>query len=229
MRRVLPTILLIGAAVGLTVIGGILHGRISHRWGPGRALLDAGQILKRFPRHVGPWQMRESFELSQGVIDQLECAGYIDRRYMHRQTGASVRVALMVGPAGPMSVHEPEVCYDSAGYRLAGRRTKTTIGDPGNMGPQSQFWTVTFESPDVDKSTLRVRYAWWNGQRWEAPEHPRITYAGRAFLYKIELAALLPRGADPEQDDPSESFLAEFVSAFRKHVSNNQADREPRP
>ena len=217
MKSFLPYLLIV-FAIGLTIFGGLLHGRISQRWGPVNALERAGQPLSDFPERIGDWTMRESHELPQNARDQLQCVSYVNRRYQNQQTGDVVQVAILAGPAGPLSVHEPEICYTAAGHTLLGDRDELAVRDPSGVDEKSRFWVTSFESKDVNKNLLHVCYAWTRDGRWEAPANARLAFAGAAYLYKMELSALLPPGSDSEDYAICECFLEALLPVFRGHV-----------
>jgi hypothetical protein len=229
-RLVLYALLL--AAIGLTAVSGMVHGRLSGRWGRPPESLALAQRLKQFPDDVGNWKVRNSYDMPQEVVDILECVGYVDRRYVNQETGAAVAVAVMLGPAGPISVHTPEVCYSSREFNATSPREVAEIRDSADG--RTDFWTMSFESTRVDKTLLRVYYAWSTDGCWEATEHPRFAYAGQPFLFKIQLAAELPAGSDLKQTTPVwiscrslGPYSASTCSAQTAHAARSLRDPMP--
>ncbi len=212
----LTTYILLLIAIGVTAAAGVLHGRISHRWGPRQDVSAAAQRLTGFPATFGRWQSRESHELAKPVLAALQCAGYLNRSYVNQDTGETVNVALLLGPAGPIAVHTPEVCFSSRDFKQRGDRRLATVR--GADETENEFWTVTFDSTGLEKTILRVFYAWTTDGRWDAVESPRFTYAGKPYLYKIQLATTLPPGADLEKNDPCQTFLQDFIPALNRKV-----------
>ena len=217
MLRFLPH-LLIASAIGLTLAGGILHGRLSQRWGASGQAAAAGRRLADFPDHIGEWTTRERFELAKTTVDTLQCSGYLNRSYINQATGEIVNVAVVVGPPGPISVHTPEICYASAHHGIA--QSRRAVKTRARTGEQVETWALTFESTRVDKTLLRVHYAWARDERWAAIANPRVSMAGAPYLYKLQLATLLPSGSDIGDNDPCSNFLADFAPAFRRHTLN---------
>jgi hypothetical protein len=146
----------------------------------------------------------------------LQCSDFINRQYLDQTTGQTVSVFVVLGPAGPVSVHTPDVCYSSVHYQVLGPRQAVEVRDAA--GGQTEFWAVTLESTRIDKSLLRVHYAWSPDGRWTAPQNPRFSCAGLPYLLKVQVAASLPAGTDLAQDDPCQSFLEDFVPVFIQHV-----------
>jgi hypothetical protein len=180
-----------------------------------------GQRLSDVPTELGEWQLRESRELDKQIVEILQCADYLHGTYVHRQTGESVNVALVCGPAGPISVHTPEICYSSRGYETREKRERRDVSTAG--GQADQFWTVTLKSSGVDGETLNVYYAWNGGNGWVAPRQPRIYFAGKPFLYKIQLAANTPPHFGPNDEDTCTSFLVEFLPAVQPYLIAQQS------
>ncbi len=94
---------------GATLLSGVIHGRMSGRWGPPPAMLQASKELDRFPERFGTWQLTSNERMSDNVVRILECAGYFVRTYADEKTGAGVHVAVTLGPAGPIATHTPEI------------------------------------------------------------------------------------------------------------------------
>jgi hypothetical protein len=221
-RFVLYSLLL--AAIGLTAVSGVVHGRLSGRWGRPPESLALAERLKQLPPDVGDWKVRNSYDLAQDVRDILECAGYVNRQYVNQQTGDTVAVAVLLGPAGPISVHTPEVCYSSREFNTTRPRRAVEIRDAA--GGEAEFWSMTFESTRVEKTLLRVYYAWSTDGGWTAAENPRFGYAGQPYLFKIQLAAQLPAGSDLAKNDPCRDFLQDFIPAFRQNMFGQDNPRK---
>lgn len=217
-------ILSLAAVVALTLGSGALQGHINHRWGPSENLRAAAQRLQDVPRQFGGpqndrWRMQSSETMSRDSVEMLECTGYIVRTYANRWTGETVNMFVIVGPAGPIAVHTPEICYSSRAFKLRDQRDRVTIGGEGQ---EDQFWGLTFKSNRLRGDLLRVYYAWSLGDHWSAPNSPRYAFAGRPYLYKIQLAANLPQGTDLGAGDTCRQFLKDFVPALKSYlISNN--------
>ena len=212
-RKQLMPILGVILVVVLTVLSGVIQGRMSNRWGPTRDVLAAAEKLNEIPGQFGNWRLTSSDEIIPSTLRMLECTGYILRTYEDQETGATVRVSLLLGPSGPMSVHTPEICYSSRDYTIHQERHQVPIEIDGSS---ESFWALTFRANNLDADMLRVYYAWNAGDHWSAPDDPRFTFADRPFLYKIQLAGSYPAGADLEAIDPCREFLKDFVPLARR-------------
>ena len=200
----------LAAVMALTLAGGVLEGRIRNRWGPSETMLAAAQKLEDVPHQFGGpgndrWQLQSSETMNPYVIEMLECTGYIVRTYANPRTGESVSLFVIVGPAGPIAVHTPEICYSSQNYKSRDPRKRVAIADA--QGQDDQFWALTFKTKDVREDLLRVYYAWSTGNRWSAPNDARFAFAGWPYLYKIQLSSHLPAGTDLKTGDTCREIL----------------------
>jgi hypothetical protein len=211
--------LIIGAVIlaGVTLLGGAMQGQMSRRWGRFQEFERLANRLRQLPTEIGPWKTRTSQSLSPTAEAVLECAGYVSRQYENRKTGEIVNAAVLLGPAGPISVHTPDVCYSSQDYSVIEppKRTQFDVG----QGSQDELWGTSLQSTNLTAGNLRVYYGWSTGGPWSAPKKdPRIAFAGRPYLYKIQVAGPLPSPADENASDPSAAFLKEFLPALRPYL-----------
>ncbi|MCA9170845.1 MAG: exosortase-associated EpsI family protein [Planctomycetales bacterium] len=201
-------------AIFVTAMSGILHGRMSQRWGSDGRMEAAAEQLSWFPQQLGDWKQVDEFELRKSAIDLLSCQGYVNRGYRNVKTGDYIKLAIMVGPGSRMSVHVPEICYEANNFTLleARRQYEIAAADQTNC-----FWGVLFQLNDVSQQRLRVLYGWSEGGAWQAPQYPRWSVAGSPVLYKLQLSFAESSASASEQR--SEAVLADFlqrtVEAFK--------------
>jgi hypothetical protein len=200
-------------AGGLTLLSGVTHGRLRNRWGASEAMQAASEQLKRLPTEFGQWQCQSTQELDAEARDRLECLASVCRRYVDRQTGDIVELMLVLGPAGPIAVHTPEVCVASQACQPAKSRTKFSLSH--SPGGADDFWQLTYPARDLYANSLRVYYGWSSGARWSAPSDARFTFAGCPYLYVIQLSSPWRPEAGSGGSDPGAKFLQDFVSAAK--------------
>jgi hypothetical protein len=175
----------------------------------------AGEKLASFPEKFDDWEVKTSHRLDQDAIDQLEPYGYFQREYVNRTTGAAVYVTALLGPTGPISVHTPEVCYAGRDHRQIGERQRITV--PGKDGENS-LWKTSFRLRGVDAQEQNIYYAWSVGDRWIAPDSPRLSFAAKPYLYKIQLSTSVRTGDSESTPDPAAGFAAELFPALKKYM-----------
>lgn len=197
--------------VGLTVLSGMIQGRMSYRWGKTVDMKHAAAKLEQIPKSFGPWELESSQDMDPEVEKILECAGHLMRTYVNNETGDQVNMFVLLGPPGPTAAHTPDICYNSRAYEIVQQQERWPFE---NGRHKHTFWSETLESRDVNEGLLRVYHGWSSGTRWEAPENSRFAYSAEPYLYKVQLAAPLVKLADAGTDaDPARNFLRHFVPA----------------
>jgi len=217
-----PTLsLMVATTVALAMTAGtaLVHGRLTNRWGQPEGMLAAVARVDAFPRQIGEWQAEDSSELSSGTVEMLQCQGYMQRNYTHQKTQETVSVALLVGPPGPMSVHTPEVCYPRRNFQI------TKDPERLSLAGDDQIWGITLRSPQLDARTLRVYYAWTDGKQWEAPDEPRLAFAGRDYLLKIQLASYVEARSAAAQSDPCLKFLHDAMPTLNQALGRSESTK----
>lgn len=118
-----------------------------------------------------------------------------------------------------MSIHVPEICFESANYALVAPRERIEVVQGSRA---DQFWRVRFRLNDVSQQPLDVLYAWSKGDAWLAPKFPRWSVAGTPVLYKLQLSTLGSTGPTT-----AESCATEFLEAFLPVLHNRLAFTSP--
>jgi hypothetical protein len=198
-------------AVALTLTGGALYGSYLQRWDAPAELTASAAELAKFPREIGRWTAVEDLTIDTFAMEMLDCAGYVHRRYLHRDSGQSIRLVIIVGPPGPTAVHTPEICFSSRAYEVTNQRTKSSVESPD--GQQHSFWKVDFTTRNAFADGLRVYYSWSHGAQWRASDSPRFELAGGPLLYKIQLATYVSPYLGDDAPDPGRQFLEEFLQS----------------
>ena len=209
------------ATVALAIGGGLLHGWMTGRWGPPPAMLAAGQRLMELPTRIGPWNLLESRDFDESTLRELEPAGYVERTYVHQDTGERIGMMLVVGAVGPISVHTPEVCVSNQAYEISEKTREVTI--PLADGASHRVWTVAFRSRGVEGHGLRMYYAWSTGGPWLAPEDARYFFAGNPYLYKVQVSAQASPRAASATSDVGQRFLRDLIPAAQKYLIDSQS------
>src|SRR6056297_2761777 len=184
--------------LGLTLLSGVVHGVLDGRWSQPDDLVAIGSQLDRLPQKMGDWVLQEEQGLDGRAQKLLRCYGSVVRVYRHEDSGAVVNVAVLFGPRGPIAVHTPEVCYSSVGTEQDGptRREAITTADS-----RHEFWNLQFRQDGSSEPNLDVWYAWSDGEKWIAADHPRFWLTEN--LYKIQLAGPVGEGSQR----PCQQFL----------------------
>jgi hypothetical protein len=210
-KRRLP--ITIAAVLLATIAGGVLHGRLSQRWGAPPDLVALAAKFDKLPADIGPWRLESSGDLEPEVQKVLQCAGHVKRTYIHANTGEVVTVAVMLGPHGPIAVHTPEICYSSRDFAIAKPRERIEL--PATGSAKNELWSMNFNSREVTGGQLSVWYAWTTGNGWVASESPRFEFSGEPWLYKIQVASQVNSSPSVAAKDPCREFLEAFLPVLQ--------------
>jgi hypothetical protein len=202
----------------LTAASGLLAERLAH--GNVTALEAAAERLKHVPADFGDWQKEADAEIHPEAIEMLECKGSINRVYRHRGTGQIIRMFVIVGPPGPTSVHSPEICYSSAGYQSREEPERFFVHPDSDSSPA--FWKVWLKTGGPTPEQLAVVFGWNPGTGWVAADYPRFAFAGKPFLYKLQMATSVGDDAQAT-DNGCQQFLESFLPVLDSTLFGRQA------
>jgi hypothetical protein len=204
----------------VTLAGAVVQGRMSRRWGSAQELQVLADRLRELPTEIGRWRAKASLTLPPTAQAELECAGYVCRQYEDRKTGEIVTAALLLGPAGPISVHTPDVCYSSQDYTVirSPERVRFNSGDLQSGDLRDELWSTSLQPTTLTANGLRVYYGWSRGGAWSGPGDARFAFAGQPYLYKLQVAGPLPSSIDEEASDQCKAFLKDFLPAVRPYL-----------
>jgi hypothetical protein len=171
-------------ALGVVLAAGLVHGILTNRWSKSQELEAAVSRLRLLPEQVGAWQARP-VDLDSRALQQAGAEGHWLRRFTNARTGASVTIILLCGGTGNMAVHQPEDCYRGAGYEMAAPASSYALPSEGKDSTGT-LWTARFRKEDAAGSVqLRIWWSWLADGRWQAPDSPRLAFAGFPVLYKL--------------------------------------------
>ena len=204
--------------LALLLTGGIVHGLYSDRWRTTRELEDGIERLPSVPLEVADWKGEEQ-PTKDDEFAQAGATGYWSRIY--RKEKHEILVILMVGRAGRMSVHTPEVCYQGAGYKISGSpRNHKLLGVAGDE--VADFRTANFVKPGQAHSELQLFWTWNAGEGWTAPINPRWQFAGKPALYKLYFSHAVAGLSASTPKRQMEDFLRSFIPALEDALKTNR-------
>lgn len=212
MKKPLSVLILAAVLLAVTLATGVVHGTRTNRWGPQPDLVAAAKLLEETPDQVAGWHRLPSEDLDPRVSEMLQCRGSLCRVYEHAETGERVSVFVLLGPAGPIAVHTPEICYSSKDYRIVEDRQRWPINE------HEDLWDLRLKRNDLSETPLRVVYGWTNDRQWHATDWPRFAYGGRPLLYKLQMAGPVPGN---ENQDACRDFLNAFLPLLQKHLAQD--------
>lgn len=206
----------------ILILAGIANGIRSDRWGLRPDALAAAERLSKVPATIGQWRSSE-VPIDPLVITMAGALGSLSRQYVNPENGRIVRITILCGRHGPISVHPPTVCFTAAGWNLNSSPVKHTFRI-GNPPQDKEFWMADFERNSASMTQkMRTFWSWSVAGHWQAADHPRIKYANSPFLYKIYLSHSLTDVSEPI-DEPTKEFLERLLSEVDRTLFESGAD-----
>jgi len=193
---------LIAAVIAsVTLVGtGLLHGYWTDRWQKPPELAEAGARLNQIPTTLGEWELQETE--SKPPAPDPKLAGSLQRQYLNRRTGQRVAIYVVCGRFGPVSIHNPEVCYDAGGY-MVGEKTRSPA--PNNAG---EFWTTdAVRTNATEEKKIRIYWAWNADNGWVAPGDARSEFKRVPLLHKLYVVRDLNTLDESRKGDPCLEFM----------------------
>jgi hypothetical protein len=200
---------LLVTALLAVVAFGVAEGRWTNRWSSSRALEKAAARLADVPATIGDWVSSDQ-ALDPRQVAQAEMEGYLQRRYVHRSSGASLSVLLVCGRPGPTAVHTPDICLPASGYNQAGAPQRQRINVPGDAAA-AEFWSARFQKSSDTAEPFQVYWSWNAAGEWVASDHPRFQFGRYPFLYKLYVTRPVVVTEDSHTADQRAEFLAAFL------------------
>jgi len=212
--------LFILVGLGVLVACGTVHGILTDRWTTATKVQEAVARLDAVPRTLGEWD-GEDVELPAQEQEAAGGAGYLHRRYVHRQTGVVVGVLLVCGRSGPVAVHTPDVCYTGAGYQLTLPPVQREVeGEGGAEAAAFQMIELENKENATGPGRLRVYWSWSGGARWVAPRYPRLALAHYPVLYKLYVIQDVSRADETRKEESALRFMRILLPELQRSIFN---------
>jgi hypothetical protein len=185
--------------------------------------------LTSIPKKLGVWHLVDGGEKSLDELTKAITGGsqHIMRTYADDQTGVTLSVLILYGPAVPVLPHTPAVCYPSSGYACAEGPSDSTIKfrlDNDAKGRPIDG-EARFRSAIYQKSAGRLTYrdAVYHSFRLDGTWSPDIG-VGRKFprrnpgIFKVQVQRHVVEGESLGAGDPMEQFLSTLLTELEKQI-----------
>lgn len=213
MLRYLPILLLVPAAIALT----LWEGFVTDRWSPENVqAAECAALIAQIPMQFGPWVGKDN-EVEEDVREGAGAVGTaLSRVYTHSTTGVQVQVWLIVGHINDIGRHTPDVCNPSQG-NMAYESTSTYTFNVEGEQP-AQFFTALFGKGDEEgifAHRWRTYWSWFRPTeggtvKWEVPEsEARMLFPNARAVFKLYLS-----GAASATETADQNICNEFAKDF---------------
>jgi hypothetical protein len=228
---VISRVIAIGVTLACLASIGIASGLMTDRWGVPADVLSIAGRLRSVPLNVDGWTGTEA-PITQRQLDAAGALGYISRAYRSPNKSQLVGVTILCGRPGPISLHEPTVCFVEAGMKQLDAEKPVNV-DHGNV--QSTFRSADFASPTPGDPVQRTFWSWsTDASRWTTPDQPRIAFVREPALYKVYFSTPLLSGraetrveTDPEALRFISSFLAQLPGFLQAETPKRASVSRP--
>ena len=210
MNRLLATIVTIGCLAAI----GVASGKINDRWGIPAELLAAAEGLKKVPMEIDGWTATEA-PIDDRQLEVAGAMGSLSRIYYSPDKGHAVIVTILCGRHGPISLHEPTVCFVGAGMKQLRPESQVEVE---HGATDSSFLNTEFSSPKPGEPVQRTFWSWSaDTRKWNAPKNPRLEFVNAKVLYKVYfITPLGTSGGETKTETPPE--VEQFMASFLKQL-----------
>lgn len=217
MRYLAPAL-----AILILIGSGIVNGTRTDRWSRSSELAARTEALDRVPMEIGGWTGRRS-ALDPRVMEFGNIAGSVVGHFADA-SGQLVTVLIACGRPGPISVHTPDICYPSTGYRQVAENRRRVV----DTGREDSLWVADYskdDEPPTDR--IRIYHAWNADGTWIASDRPRMDFGNYQALYKLYIIRPLgPDGMEDPFEDDLEGFLQALLPNLRECLFPAGRDRD---
>lgn len=176
--------------------------------------------LKAIPMQLGRWQGKAT-EIDPQIARNTGADQIVTRRYVNQDTGATVDVIMLYGPAAEVYLHAPEICYPAAGFSPAGGPDDRAV----SAGPYSGvFRELVYSKGEGAQVELQeVYYAWWYNGLW-TPQVGKQKYFERIpGMYKLHLARRTTAAEKRDVGNPCEALIREVLPEIERRMAAAQS------
>jgi hypothetical protein len=202
-------------ALGLT---GLLHGRITDRWGYSDTLQAAVGKLSQVPLSAGDYD-GTVMEIQTDRVATKGSGAYVSARFVDRVRGETVFMTLVCGRPGPLSLHPPTICFPAHGYAQQGPDTRTTVSVPGGARSADFMQSEFVRNAGTGTEHIHICWAYGLNGSWTVPANPRIAWARQPAVYKLYVFRQSVGADAPLAEDPLVPFLQTYLPELQKVLS----------
>jgi hypothetical protein len=201
----------------LTAVPAIVQGVLTRRWRGAADISGAAARLTEFPSQFGDWQQQGDEEkVPEEALRELQCAGCFNRHYVNQRLGRDVTVIVMVGHAGPLIRHPPEICYGNRANELLAKPVDVELTTSDSVSHRLRL--LRYANPRAVSGEFSVCYGWSENGTWDVPAYPRVEYGGASMLFKMQVLTTDAVPKDGGLPTATSRFLNDLLPLLRDQV-----------
>lgn len=210
MKAHLPALVVAGCIVAV----GAYHGSSTGRWSEASTLDNPGQKAAAATTSIGDWHG----EILPRDAEDDPKTSIIHCRFTHSKTGKWIMTAVSTGKPGYVAVHNPEHCYLGSGYKIADAIRDQPI--PIDNKRDAHFWTANFQKKKTTGvESIRIYWGWTTDGNWQAPNYPRLYFAGRNTLHKLYFIHAATGNESPEEMRFYQEFMTQYIKCLNQFIA----------
>lgn len=200
-------------AIVMALMLGIGTTNIIKARGQSESARAAQARLDSLPTTIAGWTSTPN-EVPEKQLKEAEVQANISRTYKNEKNGSTVGVMILYGESGALGAHNPEVCFQGAGFRQVAGSARRNL-----PFEQSECWQGKFETSGANPVDLQVLWAWGTDGLWRASENARLDFANKPMIYKMYLSRMSTGSTQNGSTDPLEEFLPALLAELRKSLT----------
>jgi hypothetical protein len=198
----------------LTAVPAVVQGVLTRRWSGKADLSGAAARLVEFPSQFGDWkQQGDEEQVPEEALRELQCAGCFNRHYVNQRLGRDVTVIVMVGPAGPLIRHPPEICYGNRANTLLDKPVDVELTTSDSVSHRLRL--LRYANPRAMSGEFSVVYGWSQNGAWDVPAYPRVEFGAAPLLFKMQVLTTDSVPKDGGLPTATAKFLSDFLPLLR--------------
>lgn len=169
---------------------------------------------------LGRWK-GSSTKLDEQIARTTGADQIVTRRYVNQDTGASVDMIVLYGPAALVYLHSPEICYPAAGFNSVGGEDREVIYDDH----RAPFRALVYSKGEGSQADLQeVYFAWWYNGHWTPNIGKQKQFERIPGMFKVHLARRTAAGEKRDVGNPCESLLQALLPEMERRMGASRTN-----
>ncbi len=221
------------AAALIVMIGtAIIQGHMTERWGEFPELKSFAERIKKVPTEIGDWRGEVTEQLDARTMNIAGAVESLNLSYKNHLTREVVTVNIVCGRMVDVFSHTPDKCYPSHGFSTMEAPSPVTVtyGPNNTNSIESKFMSAKFLKSDRRAATpVRILWNFSSDGNWDAPDNPKMKFAGQHALYKLYIQHDVREGKGNNGDSMGSDFARVLLPELTKtFFPDSPADKKLR-